>query len=122
MTNLVQLTDLAPRSIWAGVSARIVAGERITLGVVELDPDGHVPEHRHSNEQLGIVLQGSVRFRVGDEVRDLAPGGAWRIPGDVPHEVRAGGDGAVVIDVFTPARDDWAALEPEPARAARWPA
>jgi quercetin dioxygenase-like cupin family protein len=52
-----------------------------------------------------------MRFRVGDETRDLSPGGTWRIPGDVPHEVAAGPDGALAIESFTPLRDDWGGLE-----------
>ena len=96
-------------------------GERITLAVVELDPGAVVAEHAHENEQLGIVLQGSMRFRVGDEVQELGPGGTWTIPANTPHEATAGPDGAVVIDVFAPPRDDWAALESLAARAPRWP-
>ena len=96
-------------------------GERLTLGVVELDPDSVVPEHRHENEQLGMVLSGSVVFRVGDESRELSAGGTWRIPANVPHEVRVGPEGAVVIDVFAPGRDDWAAIEPGEPRQPRWP-
>jgi hypothetical protein len=38
------------------------------------------------------------------------PGGTWRILGDVPHEVTVGPDGAVVIDVFSPPREDWRAF------------
>ena len=96
-------------------------GERITLAVVELDPGAVVADHAHENEQLGIVLQGSMSFRVGDEVLELGPGGTWTIPANTPHEATAGPDGAVVIDVFAPPRDDWAALESLAARAPRWP-
>lgn len=122
MSNLVDLEQIAPKPIWEGIAARIVQGERISLAVVELEPNGLVPEHRHPNEQLGIVLEGSVTFRIDEEARRLRPGGTWRITSDVPHEVRAGTRGAVVIDVFTPVRSDWEALQPEPARPLRWPA
>jgi quercetin dioxygenase-like cupin family protein len=121
MTNLVEVSEVAPRSIWDGVTARIVHGERILLGIIEIDANGLVPEHHHPHEQLGMVIEGSVTFRVGDEVRQLGPGGTWRIPSDVPHEVRAGDEGAVVIDVFTPVRDDWTAIEPESPCSPRWP-
>jgi quercetin dioxygenase-like cupin family protein len=117
------LRDLAEfdlQEIWDGVAARSVHGDRLTLAVVELDAGTVVPEHSHDNEQLGIVLRGSLTFRVGDETRALEAGGTWRIPSDVPHEVHVGPDGAVVIDVFAPARDDWRdrhMLERPP----RWP-
>jgi quercetin dioxygenase-like cupin family protein len=81
-----------------------------------------VPEHSHENEQLGLVLRGSVRFRVGDETRELGPGDTWTIPSNVPHEVEVGPDGAEVIDVFAPVRADWGAYEPEEPRPPRWPA
>jgi quercetin dioxygenase-like cupin family protein len=121
MSNLAELKEIAPKPIWDGIAARIVQGERITLAVVELEPNGLVPEHQHLNEQLGVVVQGSVTFRVDQETKRLGPGGTWRILGDVPHEVRAGARGAVVVEVFSPPRDDWGAVEDDPARSPRWP-
>jgi quercetin dioxygenase-like cupin family protein len=108
--------------IWESIAARVVHGERISMAVVELDPGALVPEHRHPNEQLGIVLRGLMTFRVGDETRELGPGGTWRILSDEPHEARAGPEGAVVIDVFTPPRDDWNVIDPDPHRDPWWPA
>ena len=43
-----------------------------------------MPEHRHDNEQLGVLIRGSMRFRIGDETRDLTPGDTWRV-----HEQRS---------------------------------
>ena len=113
---------MGPQDIWDGVSVRAVHGERITLGVVELAPNAVVPEHRHENEQLGMVLSGSLTFRVGDESRELGPGETWCIRANMPHEVAAGPDGAVVLDVFAPTRDDWSAFEHQAPREPRWPA
>ncbi len=121
MSAFAELDAMGLIDIWDGVLARTVDGENCSFGVVELAPDSVVPEHRHPNEQLGIVVSGSVRFRVGDEERELGPGGTWRIPPDVPHEVATGPDGAVVVDVFAPPRADWAALERTQPRSARWP-
>lgn len=121
MSLLRDLATLEPFRVWDGVVARSVDGERVAFAVVELEPEAVVPEHRHENEQLGIVLSGSVSFRVGDETRELKAGGSWRIPPNEPHEVHAGPEGAVVIDVFAPVREDWAALERLGASAPRWP-
>jgi quercetin dioxygenase-like cupin family protein len=97
--------------IWDGVTAQAIEGERTTLAVVDLEPGSTVAEHRHENEQLGVLIRGTMRFRVGDETRDLAPGDTWAIPGNTPHQVTAGPDGALAVECFTPARADWAALE-----------
>jgi quercetin dioxygenase-like cupin family protein len=112
---------IAPQQIWDGIAGRVVHGERITLGVVELDPNVVLPEHSHDHEQLGIVLRGSIRFRIGDETRELGPGGTWAIPSNAPHSAEVGSDGAVVIDVFTPTRDDWKAIAADTPRPPRWP-
>jgi len=121
VSAFADLRAIGPQEIWNGVVARAVSGERITLGVVEIEAGSVVPEHAHENEQLGLVLAGSLTFRVGDESRELGPGGTWRIPANTPHEVTAGPDGAVVIDVFAPARDDWSRFEPQAPRAPLWP-
>jgi quercetin dioxygenase-like cupin family protein len=108
------------KRIWEGIGARVVSGERLSLGIVELDPGAVVQEHHHEHEQLGMVIRGSMRFRVGDETRELGAGETWTIPSNVPHEATAGPEGAVVIDVFAPVREDWESL-PAEEREPRWP-
>ena len=102
MSAYEKLERIAPLPVWQGIAARMVSGERITLAVVELEPGAVVAEHRHENEQLGIVLRGSMAFRVGEEERELGPGDTWTIPANTPHEAVAGPEGAVVVDVFAP--------------------
>jgi len=121
VSALDELSSVRPLNVWDGVIARAVEGERASFAVVELDPMTVVPEHSHDNEQLGIVISGSVRFRVGDEVRELRPGGTWTIAANTPHEVHVGPDGAVVIDVFAPARADWRQLESLDPQQPLWP-
>jgi len=116
-----KLEVMAPVRIWDGIRAREMTGDGVTFAVVELDGGSTVPEHRHPNEQLGMLISGSMTFRIGNETRELGPGDTWNIPGDVPHEVHAGPDGAVVAEVFAPRRDDWAALDRDQPGVPRWP-
>jgi quercetin dioxygenase-like cupin family protein len=112
VTAFERIADVAPQLVWEGVTGRAVHAERLTLGLIELDADAVVPEHAHDNEQVGILVEGSFVMRVGDETRELARGDTWRIPSNAPHEVRVGPQGAVVIEVWVPAREDWKAIEP----------
>ena len=122
MSNLNDIAGVSVIDVWGeAVRARRIEGERITLALIELAPDSTVPGHRHENEQLGMVITGSVTFTVGDETRQLGPGGTWRIPSDTPHQVSVGPDGAVVIDIFAPTRDDWDALPSQPPSPPIWP-
>jgi quercetin dioxygenase-like cupin family protein len=111
MSAFDELTDIAPLQIWPGLIARALDGVEATLAAIELEPDVEVPEHSHVNEQIGILTGGSMTFRIGGEERELRPGATWNIPAHVPHSVRSGPDGATLIEVFAPARADWADRE-----------
>lgn len=111
MTAFDGIDRLEHLRIWDGVTAQAVAGDRTTLAVVDLEPGSTVPEHHHENEQLGILVRGSMHFQIDGETRDLTPGNTWRILANVPHSVTAGPQGALAIECFTPARADWAALQ-----------
>jgi quercetin dioxygenase-like cupin family protein len=121
VSAFTDLGSTAPQRIWDGVVGRTVHGERVTFSLVELDGGVSVPEHSHENEQLGMVLDGSLTFTIGGETREVGPGQAWCITGHAPHSVVAGPEGAVLVEVFSPVRDDWAGLQPAEPRAARWP-
>jgi quercetin dioxygenase-like cupin family protein len=121
MSAFADLNAVGPQQIWDGLLARTVHGDRMTLSVIELDPDTDVPEHSHENEQMGLLLEGSLTFRIGGETKELRPGGIWTILAHVPHSVTTGPDGAVLVEVFSPAREDWQARERLEPRPARWP-
>ena len=78
---------------------------------IEIEPDRDVPEHQHPNEQTGILIQGSMTFTIGGEVPRIATrrdlGDPWQRPAFRP----LGPDGAALIELFAPPRDDWAGLE-----------
>jgi unsaturated pyranuronate lyase len=121
VSAFADLAELTPVQVWDGVAGRILWGEHVTVAVVELDAGSVVPEHSHEHEQIGVCLTGSLAFRVGEEERELGPGGSWRIAGGVLHEVRTGLEGAVVVETWAPRRDDWATLERLEDRPLRWP-
>jgi quercetin dioxygenase-like cupin family protein len=121
VSAFADIGTVVPQRIWDGITGRTVHGERVTLTVLELEPGAVVPEHEHANEQVGILVEGSVRFTIGEETRELSPGATWRILADVPHAVVVGPDGALIVEVFSPIRADWQALESLPASPGRWP-
>jgi quercetin dioxygenase-like cupin family protein len=55
-------------------------------------------------------MSGVLRFHIGDEVRDVGPGGLVLIPPNVTHWGEVLGDEPVMnLDVFTPKRPEYAA-------------
>jgi len=121
MSAFRSLADLPLLAIWDGVRARTVEGRELTFAVVELDPLGAVGEHQHPNEQIGMVVQGTLTFTIGGETRELVAGDTYNIPANVPHDARAGAGGAVAIDVFAPVRADWDRFAPQAPARPVWP-
>lgn len=115
------VSELEPYAIWQGATARAVHGDRLTVAIVDLEPDLEVPEHHHDNEQIGFVLKGHVTMVIGGEARRLGIGETYRIPSEVPHSASTGPDGATVVDVFAPVRADWAQVPRLEPHAPAWP-
>jgi quercetin dioxygenase-like cupin family protein len=121
MGTFDSFSTVRPYQIWTGAVARAVHGERLTMAVIDLDPDLDIPEHHHDNEQLGFVILGKVTMVIAGEERELSAGEAYSIASDVPHSARTGPEGATVVDVFAPTRSDWEkAPRLEPSKG-RWP-
>jgi quercetin dioxygenase-like cupin family protein len=78
------------------------------LNLVELAPDSVVARHSHPHEQLGVILRGSMTLNVEGTDHVLREMDAYSLPGGVEHEGVAGPDGALVLDVFQPVREDYA--------------
>jgi quercetin dioxygenase-like cupin family protein len=121
VSRFESVTTKSPLPIWSGIKARCVRGREMTFAVVELDAEAVVGPHEHANEQIGLVLDGEITFTIGGEKKELKIGDTYLIPANTPHEAVAGPAGAVVVDVFAPARDDWQGLEPQAPRLPLWP-
>lgn len=98
------LDGLPWEEVYPGVRRRIVGAERMTFTTYRFAPGGRFPKHRHVQEQVVLVQEGSVTFVSQDQTVTLTPGGLLVIPPNVPHEARAGSAGASVMSVVAPAR------------------
>lgn len=53
---------------------------------------------------MGVLLEGTAIWVQGGEEIPVRKGNFWRTPGNVPYTMRAGPDGARVLDIFSPPR------------------
>ncbi|MBL8968798.1 MAG: cupin domain-containing protein, partial [Spirochaetaceae bacterium] len=106
--NLRDLEQGIRRKLAEGVTTRVFPGERLMLSVVSFEPGAAGRVHSHPEEQWGLLLEGScVRIQDGGE-RAMAVGDFWQTPSGVPHGLVAGPDGALVLDIFSPPRPEYA--------------
>ena len=52
-------------------------------------------------------MKGRFEVTLGGEKRALGPGDCFYVKADVPHGVKALEDGGVLLDIFTPMREDF---------------
>ena len=121
MSTFAELHQLRPYLLGEGINARVINGERLTLAVVDLEPNAVLPEHKHENEQLGFVIRGSLTMHIGSDMKELHPGDTYSIPSQTPHNAAAGPEGATVADVFAPIREEWERLERADPTPGNWP-
>lgn len=95
------------RELAPGLTTRIFFGEHAMLSVVNLVPNAVGRLHHHPEEQWGVLLEGSAIRVQGDEEIPVRKGDFWRTPGNVPHMMRAGAEGARVLDIFSPPRHEY---------------
>ena len=76
------------------------------LAQIYLKRGALIPMHSHESEQMTYILQGALRFRVGDEEVVVREGEVLHIPAHVSHQAEALED-TFELDVFSPVRADW---------------
>jgi quercetin dioxygenase-like cupin family protein len=88
---------------------RLITGERMMLAHVYLKKGCIVPKHSHENEQLTYILEGALKFWIGeagDQEIVVAAGEVLHIPSNVPHKAEALEE-TLDVDIFSPPRQDW---------------
>jgi quercetin dioxygenase-like cupin family protein len=102
--SLPDVEDMAPQfgmpaEMQARFAGRPMGLERTGLTYFRLAPGFRIPfGHRHEDqEEVYVVIRGSARIKVGDDVLDLSELDAVRVAGDTIRNLEAGPDGAEVI-------------------------
>jgi len=103
------LWDAMPKeTVRPGVKRAGFRGDDVLLVMNWLQPGMQTNPHRHPFEQISYVVQGRMRFVVGDEEILTDAGSVIRVPPDVVHFGEPVGDEPVLnLDVFSPIRADY---------------
>lgn len=90
-----------------GLMRRILAhNEHMMLVEHEMENGWEGARHSHPHEQAVYVISGRLRFSCGDFSFEAGPGESFVIRGGVEHQAWAL-EPSVVLDVFTPIRQDY---------------
>jgi quercetin dioxygenase-like cupin family protein len=106
----IDIKSIPAQEVCPGCRLRTPYGENLMLSYLEMDEGAVIPLHDHPHEQGGMLLAGKLEFTLGDETRTVEAGAMFIIPPGVPHKVLAIDGPAIVLDVFSPVREDYVEL------------
>ncbi len=105
----VRWEDLPREQVTPLLARRLVTSERMMLAQVYLDAGSVVPKHSHENEQITWIVEGALRFSLGEDGAEevvVRAGEVLVIPSHLPHAAVALED-TLDVDIFCPPRADW---------------
>jgi quercetin dioxygenase-like cupin family protein len=100
--------DTVPvEELGGGVSRQMIVGERLMVCRLRFAPQIVTPPHDHPHEQITLVERGRVRFIIGTEERIAQAGDVLHFPPGLWHGATMLDEEVVLIDIFTPLREDF---------------
>lgn len=100
-------TRMKTEVVEGDIVRRIYTGTHMQVVEYNFPAGKTFPPHRHDNEeQMGYLVSGRMGFRIGGVERDLLPGEWYHAPIGVEHNAWTYDEPSVLLDLFSPPRDD----------------
>jgi quercetin dioxygenase-like cupin family protein len=90
-----------------GIERQMIWGDRVMVCRLRFKPHVVTTVHTHPHEQITLVERGRVRFTVAGTDRMAGAGEVLHFPSGVPHGATMLDDEVVLIDIFSPVREDF---------------
>jgi len=98
------VVEIAP-----GMRYQIISSERMTVAFIDAAPNSVGPAHSHEAEQILLVLDGACEEAVQGKLYPLKRGDALVIPSNVEHGTYMSDKGCLILDIYSPPRQDYLA-------------
>jgi len=93
----------------AGIERQMVIGQNIMVVRFRFVPFLVTPEHTHPHEQMSLVISGRVRFFIEGKETIASAGDVLHFPSNCLHGATMMDEEVVLIDIFSPVREDFLA-------------
>lgn len=96
---------------YPGLVRRAFDARGATVTSYTFAPNATFPMHRHAQEQITIVDEGTLAMTIGDRVEELGAGGWSVVAGGIEHGITAGPQGARITAIVVPRRSGATPIE-----------
>lgn len=106
---VVRPYDVVPITVLVeGSNSHLVRGQNAMLSFLTMKAGSVFELHSHPQEQIMVVLEGYCDEIINDKIYRVQAGDVIRLPSNVVHGAFLRDMDCKVIDIFIPARDDYA--------------
>jgi quercetin dioxygenase-like cupin family protein len=99
-------TSVPSEQIAQGIERQVIWGDQLMVCRLRLAPRVVTAVHTHLHEQITFVERGTVRFTVAGEDHISSAGDILHFPSHCEHGATVLEEEAVLIDIFSPVRED----------------
>lgn len=103
----VNWSSIPVEHIAEGIERQMFVGERLMMCRLRFAPHVVTAEHSHPHEQMTMVERGRVRFFIEGGERIAGAGDVLQFPANCWHGATMMDEEVVLIDIFTPLREDF---------------
>ncbi|EQD75472.1 Cupin 2, conserved barrel domain protein [mine drainage metagenome] len=88
---------LAAKEFEKGIWIKFLSVGKVQLRHIEFEPGSLIPDHRHPEEVVTMILEGEMEMTVGGETRRVRPGEVFLVPSNTDHSGRIFGGRVVAV-------------------------
>jgi quercetin dioxygenase-like cupin family protein len=107
LSNQYNWETIPFENIGEGIERQMIVGEKMMICRLRFAPNTVTPAHEHPHEQMTIVEKGKVLFTLGDEQKVVQAGDVLHFPSNFWHGATMLDEEVILIDVFSPIREDF---------------
>ena len=89
--------DLPAEEIERGICVRNLSAGTVHLRHLVFESGTLIPDHRHPEEVVTMILEGTMEMTVGDETREVTVGDVFRFPPKNGHSGRVFSERVVAV-------------------------
>lgn len=108
LTGFIFNEDIQWENVGDGIRRKILAYDKdLMLTAVEFKKGAIGYLHKHPNKQVSYIVKGSFEVTLGTEKKIQKAGDVYFVPSNLEHGVIALEENSLLIDVFSPYREDF---------------
>jgi quercetin dioxygenase-like cupin family protein len=100
-------SEIPVEKLGEGIERQMFIGKNLMMCRLRFAPNTVTAEHDHPHEQMTIVECGNVRFFIEGKEHIAHPGDVLSFPSECWHGATMMDEEVVLIDIFTPIREDF---------------